>query len=204
MSRSRPIEHGTPISTADRSRHQSSSEAAESGSTLATGCRQLRNTPCRRRTTARNGRPIRRASGRASEWRIRTRRTSSCKERGRIHDARDRRIIRRLRMALQASAVRARFVALAGLVALAAAAAPIRAQLPVAVAKSSGQTVTPRSKGGTAIPTAPSASASATTTATPRKVVSVRSAPPTASSRDRRTRDNPPSSSLGATGESSP
>ena len=50
-------------------------------------------------------------------------------------------------MALQASAVRARLVALAGLVALAAAAAPIRAQLPVAVAKSSGQTVTPAFEG---------------------------------------------------------
>jgi hypothetical protein len=50
-------------------------------------------------------------------------------------------------MALQASAVRARLVALAGLVALAAAAAPSRAQLPVAVAKSSGQTVTPAFEG---------------------------------------------------------
>ena len=64
-----------------------------------------------------------------------------------LSQRRDRRIIRRLRMAMQASAVRARLVALAGLAALAAIAAPIRAQLPLAVAKSSGQTVTPAFEG---------------------------------------------------------
>jgi hypothetical protein len=50
-------------------------------------------------------------------------------------------------MAMQESAVRASLIALLGLTALAAAASPIRAQLPLAVAKSSGQTVTPAFEG---------------------------------------------------------
>src|SRR6185295_6923193 len=62
--------------------------------------------------------------------------------------AADGRIIRRLRMALLATAMRARLIGGLGLAALAAAAAsPTHAQLPLAVPKSSGQTVTPAFEG---------------------------------------------------------